>query len=267
MEKNGSSWNEQYDTLMKNWRKQCAINMWLQMASHYYYRRIHQFLTYPSIIFSAVASVGIFSMSDCKETSQIERYIMGSFSLLAALLTSINNHIQSLEKANEHKHCAYNFLKLVREMDYILTLRYEDRPPPGEVIADYRAHIEHIVDVQENPPLKVVQEYNKTHKSVENSLFEDLEKEMIITKSNLRSNPKFIHQLVNTRLFTSGTPQRPSSMPPPTPTVNTRESLELIGGTGSDDLSPIHRPPGGASRASLEITVHPPASSEIFSAK
>lgn len=199
------SWNAQYDMLLKTWRKQCAINMWLQLSSYYHYRRINRWLSYPSIIFSAVASVGIFSMADsCSDDIQVERYVMGSFSLISAMLMSINNHIRSTERSHEHLQCSNNFLKLIRSLDYVLALNYDDRPSPTEVIAEYRASIDKILDVQPNPPMHIIKDYDKTHKSFESSMFEDLEREMIITKESFQQNPDFLRHMIQRRLFSAG---------------------------------------------------------------
>lgn len=192
------AWNKQYDDLLRTWRKQCSIQMWLHNASYYYYSNVHNWFTYPSIILSTITSIGIFSMSNNCTGSSIQSYIMGSFAMISGILASIDKHIGAAEKSCDYRLRAHEYQALIRELDYVLALSYKDRSSVVEVITEFRAEISKITDLQLDPPRKVINDYNKTHKNLEFSLFEDLNSEVLIRKEGF-SDKAFVRDIMQRR--------------------------------------------------------------------
>lgn len=182
-------WCDKYDDLLKRWRKYCAIHMWLQMRSYYLYSTIDDWLTYPVILLSTASSIGIFSTpsTDCASTgSKIERYVMGSLALLAAVLASINKHNQSADKAYNYQERCREYQMLIRKINYILAQPYEDRNEVAEVVTEIRGEIDKVTNQQRHPPRWIIRAFNQTHQELDTTLYEDLEQLEQIKKDSMQ---------------------------------------------------------------------------------
>ena len=166
-----NGWKDYHDELLKSWRKQATISLWLSLASKYMYNRINNWLTYPSIILSAMTSIGIAGFECVPEL----RYILSGMTLLSGVLTGINQHVQAAEKSQEFYLRAKDYYSVVREIEYILSIDKTDRPPPNEVLITVRNTLDKIIDQQCDFPLIVIKEYEKKFRSLESALFPDLQ--------------------------------------------------------------------------------------------
>lgn len=172
-----NTWKEEYNQILKTWRKLSAINMWLSQASKHKYDKINNLLAYPSIILSVFISIGIIGVDTCD--SVIGTYILASITLVSAILTTINKHMGAAEKAHEFYVRSKEYYALIREIDYLLSLNMNDRPEPYETIIRMRANLEKIIDNQMDFPLSIIRDYEHKFRSLESSIFVDLEAEKI----------------------------------------------------------------------------------------
>lgn len=170
-------WKQEYEAILMSWRKLSAINMWLSLASKHMFEKINNWLTYPSIIISVFMSIGIIGLNNCSDGATVETYVLASLTLIAAILTTINKHLGAAEKSHEFYVRSKEYYALIREIDYILALNIHDRPEVFETIVRMRADLEKIIDNQMDFPLHIIQKYETKYKSLESSLFVDLESE------------------------------------------------------------------------------------------
>lgn len=137
------------------------------------FNRINNWLTYPSIILSAMTSIGIAGF-DCMEQT---RYVLSAMTLMSAILTGINQHFQAAEKSQEFLLRAKDYYAVIRDIEYILATDKQDRAPPKDVIITLRNTLDKIIDQQIDFPLRVVREYEKKFRSVESVFFPDLQQQ------------------------------------------------------------------------------------------
>ena len=164
---NLSEWRESHSALLREWKRQAAVCLWLQIASHYHYARINNWITYPTVIITAATSIGIWGV----ENSEIGKFIMSGVSLFAGILATVAKHCRAAEKSNEFQLRSKEYLGIIREIDYILALDLDQRPLVSETMLRIRGAFDRIMDLQLDPPLAVIRLYEERFRSLESSMF------------------------------------------------------------------------------------------------
>lgn len=172
---NMNEWRESHTELLHEWKRQAAVCLWLQIASHYHYARINNWITYPTVVITAATSIGIWGI----ENSEIGKFIMSGVSLFAGILATVAKHCRAAEKSNEFQLRSKEYLGIIREIDYILALDVDQRPNVAETMLRIRGAFDRIMDLQLDPPLAVIRLYEERFRSLESSMLgSDLVKEL-----------------------------------------------------------------------------------------
>lgn len=179
--RNIGGWDQTHDRLLVTWRKQSCINLWLQMSSAYYFQHLNNWIVYPTILISAASSMGFLAES-CP--GEVVRYILASISIISACLTALSRQTRAAEKAQEYSIKAREYGTFIRNLNFLLTLDFRQRPDPRETLAKLRADFDRINETQMEPPLNIIRLYEKNHKSLESALYEDLRSESKFNMSN-----------------------------------------------------------------------------------
>jgi hypothetical protein len=164
-----SDWDETHEALIKSWRKQACINIWLQQASSYYYERISVLTTYPCIFSSAFSATCIFVSNH-----PAVRFVIAGLSLASCVLLATNRHSRAPEKAAQYSSTARDYASFIRYINFVSILAEVQKPPVKETISKLRADFDKINETQLDPPLYIIRAYEQNHKSIEASLYEDL---------------------------------------------------------------------------------------------
>lgn len=183
LDDHASKWNDSHDNLLKLWRKQASINLWLQLASNYFYTRLNDYLSYPAIIVSAATSIGVFGSDD----SLKGKFAISILALVSGILTAVNKHCRAAEKGQEYALRAKDYYTFIREIDFILSRTREERPPMTETLERVKSTYDRIVDMQMEPPIHVIRDYEKKFRPLEASLFSDLQSEIRSNSSSSSS--------------------------------------------------------------------------------
>lgn len=166
------SWDQSHNALLRTWRRQACINLWLQLSSSYFYERFNNWTTYPSIICTTVSSVGVFVTDH-----PAMRYCIAGMSLLSACLIALNRHSRAPELAQDYGTKTREYASFIRSLNFILILPFDQRPCVKETLTKLRADFDRINDTQTEPPINIIRMYEKNHHSLETSLYEDLKQE------------------------------------------------------------------------------------------
>ena len=164
-------WHDAHENLLKTWRRQASINMWLQTASSYYYRRMNGYLAYPSILLSAVTSIGVFGIDTCNNALG-GKYITSCMSLASAFLIGINKHAQAAEKAQEFMLRSRDFYSMIRDIDVLLSTPKEERGTCSEIMTRMRSEFDRILNMSLDPPHHIILQYEKKFRALEQDLYD-----------------------------------------------------------------------------------------------
>lgn len=175
-----TKWTDAHDNLLKVWRKQSTINLWLQLASSYYYARLNDYFSYPSIIISAATSISVFG----NDNSLGGKFAIAILALLSGILTAINKHCRAAERGQEFALRAKDYYTFIRDIDFILATHKDERSDMGETLERVKSTYDRIIDMQLEPPIHIIREYEKKFKPLEASFLTDLQSEMRSNKSD-----------------------------------------------------------------------------------
>lgn len=160
-----SRWEAAHDDLLRTWRKEASINLWLQSSSAYYFQTLNNLLTYPAIVFGTTTSVGIFASQN-----HALQYVLAGLSMASAIMTTFNRQLRAAEKAEQYNIKARDYAMFVREINYIIAMAHDQRPHVRETITRMRIGLDRIMQTQNEPPMHIIRLYERTHPSLEQSI-------------------------------------------------------------------------------------------------
>ena len=175
-------WMEYHDDILRNWKKQAAINLWLALASKYRFDIINNWLTYPCIVISASTSIGILGL----DKFEGGKYALSSVVLFSAILTAISKHFGAAEKSQEFYMRSKDYFAFIRELDYILSLHFNERNNVIETLTRLKAQFDRIMDQQLDPPLDVIRQYEQKFKPLDDSILQLNDELLDVDSDSLR---------------------------------------------------------------------------------
>lgn len=148
-------WTTKHDALLSSWRKQALLNLGICSASSLFYRRTNAWLTYPAIVLSGVTSVSVFGVDNTFEG----KLVLAVLALTTGVLASINKQVHAAEKAQDFHLRSKDFYKIIRDIEYVLSLEFQDRPALTETMIRLRNAMDRVMDMVLDPPASVIKRY------------------------------------------------------------------------------------------------------------
>jgi hypothetical protein len=130
------SWQTEEETLLAGIGDRCNGYQWLHAQSQTHFENVNFGLTIPSIILSAITgsvTIGLTSLFPI-EYQTVATTVLGSLTIGAGVLTTINQYIKSPSLAEGHRAAALAYGKLYRTILTELSLRREKRQAPSEFL-------------------------------------------------------------------------------------------------------------------------------------
>lgn len=130
------SWQIEEETLLAGIGDRCNGYQWLHAQSQTHFENVNFGLTIPSIILSAITgsvTIGLTSLFPV-EYQTVATTVLGSLTIGAGVLTTINQYIKSPSLAEGHRAAALAYGKLYRTILTELSLRREQRQAPSEFL-------------------------------------------------------------------------------------------------------------------------------------
>lgn len=178
-------WKVDYEKILKEWKARAFINMWLQLHSSYYYKFINNALTFPVIILSSISSATVFAIED-----QTARYVIATFSIMSVIMTSLMMEFSADQKQEEHLSTTRQYTKMIKDIDYCLSLPVEMRPEPVQYIEKINNEFDNIKEaiVPKNVIKKFETKFGNLDKilygeAIVDILMEDMNTNRLISKA------------------------------------------------------------------------------------
>lgn len=155
------NWTKKHIDILKEWKARCFVYLWLHDKSSYYYTCVQNYLSYPVIIFSSIASATLLS-----STNDIARYCVGGLSLISGILTGVMQHLKPGELLQAHMYSTRKYHALIRNIDACLSIAPSMRPIPDMFIEKIGAEIDVMLANQIDPPTPVITEFENKYGSL-----------------------------------------------------------------------------------------------------
>lgn len=179
-----STWSEQHEAILKEWKAKCFVNLWLQDASAYYYTRMYNWLSYPIIIISSVSSAALFSSNNA-----FIKYIVGIMTLSSGVLTAITRQLKPGELHQQHASATRRYHNLIRSIDTCLSLTPPMRAAPDIFIEKTGTEIDNLATSMLDPPLKIIKTFEGKYGTLDRMLYgEDI---VELMKIEMKANKMF----------------------------------------------------------------------------
>jgi len=145
----GSAWGAQTEQLLHDWRNRAyaAQSAYYVMAERY--KRSNAMLGVPVVLLSGLVGTAIFA--DLQNNVSYGRWVIGSVSLLAAALSSLQTFLRLSDSAMEHGAAAAWYSAIRRDIEQLLALAPENRGNPKSCLDGIRQEMNKAG--QKAPPL------------------------------------------------------------------------------------------------------------------
>ena len=163
-------WCEKQEKLLVRWAEKAAGYRWLHNHARLYYKKQHDYLSYPSIVIASITGVGGFAVlnpsgnddvsTDTKNRIMIVQYFFAFLNVLGGILTSISKFSQSANLAESHSAMCVQYSKFYRNIDMELSLDVQHREDVLEFVQKARQEYDRLLDDAPDIPAISIQAFN-----------------------------------------------------------------------------------------------------------
>ena len=214
VKENREYWKAEEESIIKEWSDKALCYQWLHARCREIYQVKNAWFTIPVIIISTLTGTANFAQDRIPEDSR-EYFVIGigSLSLIAGIITTINQFLQISELNEAYRSTAIAWNKLHNNLKTLIMRHPLDRIEPTQALKLYKDEYDHLCEI--SPPIvkKVLKEFNVKFKKTDDlskpeicsklvptSVFKmtDVEREVMINKiNNKRKNPKLMETFFN----------------------------------------------------------------------
>jgi hypothetical protein len=183
-----NGWSKEQDKLMADWSDIAGCYRWMHDRAEKMYTKKNMYMTIPVIILSTLtgtASVGIGSIAGGDE--EFQKYLnfgIGGVSLIAGILTTLNNFLRFAQLSESNKVAGVAWGKFQRLIAVELALKPDERMDSLDFLKICRADLDRLIE--QSPPIP-------------DSIIYDFEREFK-DRPNLR-RPDICHGLDHTHVY------------------------------------------------------------------
>lgn len=211
---NREYWKSEEESIIKEWSDKALCYQWLHTRCREIYQIKNAWFTIPVIIISTLTGTANFAQDRFPDDMK-EYFVMGigSLSIIAGIITTINQFLQVSELNEGYRAAAISWNKLHNNLKTLITRHPLDRIEPTQALKLYKDEYDHLCEI--SPPIvkKVLKEFNGKFKKTDDlskpeicsklvptSVFKmtDVEREVMINKiNNKKKNPKLMETFFN----------------------------------------------------------------------
>lgn len=171
-------WCDKQEKLLVRWAEKAAGYRWLHNHARLFYKKQHNYLSYPSIIIASITGVGGFAVlnpsnnddvdSDTKVRIMIVMYFFAFLNVLGGILTSITKFGQSANLELAHSVMCKQYSKYYRNIDMELSLDVTHRADITGFIKKCREDYDRFLDEAPDIPSISIRAFNIEFPNKEN---------------------------------------------------------------------------------------------------
>jgi len=164
------SWCPKQEQLLIRWAEKAAGYRWLHNHARLHFKRIDNYLSYPSIVISSITGVGGFAVlnpggddgvsEETKSKIMIVQYMFAFLNVMGGILTSISKFSQSSQLAEAHSAMCVQYSKFYRNIDMELSLEPEHREDVVEFVNMCRQEYDRLLDDAPDIPANAIIAFN-----------------------------------------------------------------------------------------------------------
>ena len=182
-----ATWGKEHDDILVDWADKAMCYRWLHNRENEHYNRKNMWFTIPVIIISTVTGTANFAQEHFPNHRSTMAMAIGSFNIVAAIITTISQFLKVAEVNEAHRVAALSWDKFYRNVRLTLTKKPIERMPPDQQLKLVKEEFDRMMELA--PPIsqQVVLEFQNTFQHKEG--YADIIKPDIC--GELRSTDKF----------------------------------------------------------------------------
>lgn len=197
-----SKWEHEEEQLLKEWAEKAMCFKWLHTKANKKYSKINMKVTIPVIILSTLTGTANFAQERIpKDQQSLYVMIVGSFNIIAGVITTIAQYFKISEINEGHRIAALSWDKFSRNIRIQLTKRPKNRDNSNSLMRYAKDEFDRLMEVSPDIPDEIIEQFKKTfipnndpmkilHSEYSN--MSDIPKEKVIELLKMKSiNTKF----------------------------------------------------------------------------
>ena len=158
-----NGWSKEQDQLMADWSDIAGCYRWMHDKAEKQYTRLNMNMTIPVIILSTLtgtASVGLSSIAG--GNAEVGKYLnfgIGGLSLIAGILTTLNNFLRYAQLSESNRVAAVAWGKFQRLIAVELALNPNERMDSLDFLKICRADLDRLIEQSPAIPDNVIAEF------------------------------------------------------------------------------------------------------------
>lgn len=198
-------WTDNEFRILKELKKICLINMFLQSGSAYVNFVLHNAITIPNIALGAATSISIFSTSNAGW-----RIAGGVMAACCTLLSGLARQLGAGERAQVHATVTKQYHSIIRDINVRMMMEpsAEER---SRFIEHIKAEVDRVFTLQPDPSIWIVRRFEHRYQEhVEKVTFPDME------ATFMRNAERISNRISSYRVPATGRQSQPAATSPHT---------------------------------------------------
>lgn len=160
---NHSEWSQDHEKVLVEWADKAMCYRWLHNKSNEKYNTMTTYFTIPVIILSTVTGTASFAQERLPTEYQgYAQMIIGSLSIFAGILTTIQQFLKVNELNESHRMCSINWDKFYRDVKTELSQAPAERANPTDMLKNYKKEFDRLMEISPNIDNDIVEDFKKT---------------------------------------------------------------------------------------------------------
>ncbi len=167
-----NGWQREQEELMADWADIAACYRWLHSRSEKKYNRYNMGMTIPVIILSTLTGTANFGMGslfgDDTKGAKNATLAVGGISLIAGLLTTLNNFLRFAQQSESNRVASIAWGKFQRLLAIELAIAPLDRTVAQDFLKMCRNELDRLIEQSPQVPDSILEEFQKKFGAVKN---------------------------------------------------------------------------------------------------
>lgn len=165
MQLRGESWNDQHETILRQWGEASGCYRYMHHRAFLMYKRLSMRFTLPVIVLSTITGTANFAQEQFPESIRpMVPSVIGGLNLVAGLIATIMQFLKINELMENHKTAALSYGLLSRNIRLTLALGREERNADGlDFVTHSKTEYDRLIEQSPAIPTSILASFEKEY--------------------------------------------------------------------------------------------------------
>ena len=165
MQLRGESWNDQHETILRQWGEASGSYRYMHHRAFLMYKKLSMRFTLPVIVLSTLTGTANFAQEQFPESVRsMVPSVIGGLNLIAGLVATIMQFLKINELMENHKAAALSYGLLSRNVRLTLALAREERSSDGlDFVNNTKTEYDRLIEQSPAIPTNILLHFEKEY--------------------------------------------------------------------------------------------------------